>query len=116
MPVFYPSDLVCEAMVMDPTKDVYRSRLRTVRSFEDDDGEIDDYPTPEALIDRDANCGFAGADPRKTCRHVDGRGIGGPGRRVREAITDEIIAFYHDALSILWVYHQVWKLLRPLLF
>jgi hypothetical protein len=55
MPVFNPSDLVGKVLVMYPKKD----------------------PTSGALIDRGANGGFAGADPRKTGRHVDDRGIGG---------------------------------------
>ncbi len=116
MRVFHPSNLVGEAFVMDPKKDVYRFRAGTVRAIEDDAWETNDNPNSGALIDRGANSGFAGADPRKSGRHVDNRGIGGPLHRALEDITAEIIVFYHDALSLLWDYQHVWKLLRPPLF
>jgi hypothetical protein len=115
---YHPSDLVGKALVMDPKKAVYRFR---------DDRLPQPIIQPGVLIDRGANNGFVGADPR----HVVDRGIGEPFHRVREAITAKIIAFYHDALegiaaeiivfyhdalSILWDYQHIWKLLRPPLF
>jgi hypothetical protein len=115
-PVLHHCNLAGKALVMDSTRDVYRSQVHTVRSIEDDDGETEDNLTSEGLIDRRASCAFSGADPKTTSRHVGDRGIGGPLHHVHEVIADEIIVFYHDALSILWVHHQVWKLLRPLLF
>jgi hypothetical protein len=104
MPVFHPSVLVGKALLMDPHKDGHRFRARTVRAIEDDDGETADNPTYGALIDRGANGGFAGVNPRvifKTGRHVDVRGIEGSFHSMSETITANIFAFYHDALKTL---------------